>query len=141
MGHSRCNLVPFSWRLQYGHGFSQREWCLSSSQGLLDTRPRACTVIPAPLTSLGVFMMQSDMLSKHTRGLVSLLVLLWVCPPMGSAETYCREAGIYFNQVDTAEKEDVYCTQIHRKRRHGLPCRATCGSTRVSQEAEGGGRT
>ena len=58
-------------------------------------------MIRAPLTSLGVFVMQSDMLSKHTRGPVSLVVLLWVCPSVGSTETYCQVAGIYFNQVDT----------------------------------------
>ena len=42
-----------------------------------------------------------DMLSKHTRGPVSLVVLLRVCPFVGSTETYCQVAGIYFNQVDT----------------------------------------
>ena len=103
----------------------------------MDTRPSAYTVIPAPLTSLGVFVMQSDMLSKHTRGPVSLVVLLRVCPSNGSTETDCQVAGIYFNQVDTemtVTKED----SDPQKEEAWPACRTTWGSTRGGQEAEGG---
>ena len=57
--------------------------------------------------------MQSDTLSKHTRGPVSLCGAVWPCLPVGHAEAYCQVAGICFNQVDTEmtlTKEKVYYT-------------------------------
>ena len=68
---------------------------------------------------------------------MSLVVLLRVCPSMGSTETDCQVAGIYFNQVDTemtVTKED----SDPQKEEAWPACRTTWGSTRVGQEAEGG---
>ena len=47
-----------------------------------------------------------------------------------------RSGKVHKHRNDHHEGRSLY-SQIPRKRRHGIPCRATQGSTKVSQEAEG----